>query len=265
MEQKYVRGVNLIDSHAHLDDEAFDNDRDMVINDLYENGIDFIVNVACDLKSSEMAVDLSEVYENIYATVGVHPHDAKTYDDKLEKKLIDLSKAKKVVAVGEIGLDYYYDNSPRDIQIEVFKRQLRLASYLGKNVVVHSREASQDTFDILKDAHEKYDFTAVIHCYSQSVEMLREYLKLGDYISLGGAVTFKNSKNPKEVAKVVPLDKLLLETDCPYMTPVPYRGKRNEPKYVNLVAEYIAKIRGISKSDLVKNTDANTKRFYKIC
>lgn len=255
----------MIDSHAHLDDEAFDDDRDQVINALYENGIDFIVNIACDLKSSKTSQELAKTYENIYATVGVHPHDAITYTDEVEETLKILAQEKKVVAVGEIGLDYYYDNSPRHIQKEVFKRQLKLAHELGKNVVVHSRDASQDTFDILKEAHDKYEFKAVIHCYSQSLEMLKEYLRLGDYISLGGAVTFKNSKIRKEVAKIVPLDRLLLETDCPYMTPVPYRGKRNEPKYVNIVAEYIADLRGISKSDLVKVADENTKRFYNIC
>lgn len=255
----------MIDSHAHLDDEAFDDDRDQVINALYENGIDFIVNIACDLKSSKTSQELAKTYENIYATVGVHPHDAITYTDEVEETLKILAQEKKVVAVGEIGLDYYYDNSPRHIQKDVFKRQLKLANELRKNVVVHSRDASQDTFDILKEAHEKYEFKAVIHCYSQSLEMLKEYLRLGDYISLGGAVTFKNSKIRKEVAKIVPLDRLLLETDCPYMTPVPYRGKRNEPKYVNIVAEYIADLRGISKSDLVKVTDENTKRFYNIC
>lgn len=255
----------MIDSHAHLDDEAFDDDRDQVINALYENGIDFIVNIACDLKSSKTSQELARTYENIYATVGVHPHDAITYTDEVEETLKILAQEKKVVAVGEIGLDYYYDNSPRHIQKEVFKRQLKLANELRKNVVVHSRDASQDTFDILKEAHDKYEFKAVIHCYSQSLEMLKEYLRLGDYISLGGAVTFKNSKIRKEVAKIVPLDRLLLETDCPYMTPVPYRGKRNEPKYVNIVAEYIADLRGISKSDLVKVTDENTKRFYNIC
>lgn len=255
----------MIDSHAHLDDEAFDDDRDQVINALYENGIDFIVNIACDLKSSKTSQELAKTYENIYATVGVHPHDAITYTDEVEETLKILAQEKKVVAVGEIGLDYYYDNSPRQIQKEVFKRQLKLANELRKNVVVHSRDASQDTFDILKEAHDIYEFKAVIHCYSQSLEMLKEYLRLGDYISLGGAVTFKNSKIRKEVAKIVPLDRLLLETDCPYMTPVPYRGKRNEPKYVNIVAEYIADLRGISKSDLVKVTDENTKRFYNIC
>lgn len=255
----------MIDSHAHLDDEAFDDDRDQVINALYENGIDFIVNIACDLKSSKTSQELAKTYENIYATVGVHPHDAITYTDEVEETLKILAQEKKVVAVGEIGLDYYYDNSPRHIQKEVFKRQLKLANELRKNVVVHSRDASQDTFDILKEAHDIYEFKAVIHCYSQSLEMLKEYLRLGDYISLGGAVTFKNSKIRKEVAKIVPLDRLLLETDCPYMTPVPYRGKRNEPKYVNIVAEYIADLRGISKSDLVKVTDENTKRFYNIC
>lgn len=254
----------MIDSHAHLDDEAFDEDREEVINNLKSDGIDLIVNNSSDLQSSKNSVELANNYENIYAAIGVHPHEAETYGDEVESEIIKLSKNKKVVAIGEIGLDYYYDNSPREIQREVFKKQIKLASELGKNIVIHSRDASQETFDILKEAHEKYDFTALIHCYSQSVEMLEEYLKMGDVIALGGAVTFKNAKTPKEVAKAVPLDKLLLETDCPYMTPVPHRGKRNEPKYVKLVADYIADLREIDVDELVKHTDENTKRFFGI-
>lgn len=254
----------MIDSHAHLDDEAFDEDREEVINNLKSDGIDLIVNNSSDLPSSKNSVELASKYENIYAAIGVHPHEAETYNDEVRSELIELSKNEKVVAIGEIGLDYYYDNSPREIQREVFKKQIELASKLGKNIVIHSRDASQETFDILKEAHEKYDFTALIHCYSQSVEMLEEYLKMGDYIALGGAVTFKNAKTPKEVAEVVPLDKLLLETDCPYMTPVPHRGKRNEPKYVKLVADYIADLRKIDVEELVKHTDENTKRFFGI-
>lgn len=254
----------MIDSHVHLDDEAFNGDREDIIKSLGENGIELVINNSSDLPSSERSVELASKYENIYAAIGVHPHEARTYDDEVEKRLIELSRDKKVLAIGEIGLDYYYDNSPRDVQKEVFKRQIELAAKLKKNIVIHSRDAAKDTFDILKEAHEKYDFTALIHCFSQSVDMMREYLKLGDYIALGGAVTFKNAKTPKEVAKAVDLDRLLLETDCPYMTPVPYRGKRNEPKLVKFTCQYIADLRQMEASELEKITGKNTKRFFGI-
>lgn len=254
----------MIDSHVHLDDEAFNGDREDIIKSLGENGIELVINNSSDLPSSERSVELANKYENIYAAIGVHPHEARTYDDEVEKRLIELSGDKKVLAIGEIGLDYYYDNSPRDVQKEVFKRQIELAARLKKNIVIHSRDAAKDTFDILKEAHEKYDFTALIHCFSQSVDMMREYLKMGDYIALGGAVTFKNAKTSKEVAKAVDLDRLLLETDCPYMTPVPYRGKRNEPKLVKFTCQYIADLRQMDASELEKITGENTKRFFGI-
>ena len=254
----------MIDSHVHLDDEAFNGDREDIIKSLGENGIELVINNSSDLPSSERSVELANKYENIYAAIGVHPHEARTYDDEVEKRLIELSRDKKVLAIGEIGLDYYYDNSPRDVQREVFKRQIELAAKLKKNIVIHSRDAAKDTFDILKEAHEKYDFTALIHCFSQSVDMMREYLKMGDYIALGGAVTFKNAKTPKEVAKAVDLDRLLLETDCPYMTPIPYRGKRNEPKLVKFTCQYIADLRQMDALELEKITGENTKRFFGI-
>ncbi|MDU5467093.1 MAG: TatD family hydrolase [Peptoniphilus harei] len=254
----------MIDSHVHLDDEAFEEDREEVIKSLSENGIELVINNSSDLPSSERSVKLANKYENIYAAIGVHPHEASSYNDEVENRLIELSKDKKVVAIGEIGLDYYYDNSPRDVQKEVFKKQIELAAKLKKNIVIHSRDAAKDTFDILKEAHEKYDFTALIHCFSQSVDMMREYLKMGDYLALGGAVTFKNAKTPKEVAKVVDLDRLLLETDCPYMTPVPYRGKRNEPKFVKFSCQYIADLRQMDAGELEKITAINTKRFFGI-
>lgn len=254
----------MIDSHVHLDDEAFNEDREDIIKSLGENGIELVINNSSDLHSSERSVELANKYENIYAAIGVHPHEASTYDDEVEKRLIELSGDKKVLALGEIGLDYYYDNSPRDVQKEVFKRQIELAAKLKKNIVIHSRDAAKDTFDILKEAHEKYDFIALIHCFSQSVDMMREYLKMGDYIALGGAVTFKNAKTPKEVAKAVDLDRLLLETDCPYMTPVPYRGKRNEPKLVKFTCQYIADLRQMDAIELEKITGENTKRFFGI-
>lgn len=254
----------MIDSHVHLDDPAFDEDRDSLIKSLGDNGIELVINNSSDLPSSERSVELANKYKNIYAAIGVHPHEAKTYNDQVEERLIELSKNEKVMAIGEIGLDYYYDNSPRDVQKEVFKKQIELAARLGKNIVIHSRDAVKDTFDILKEAHEKYEFTALIHCFSQSVEMMEEYVKMGDYLALGGAVTFKNAKTPKEVAKKVPLDRLLLETDCPYMTPVPYRGKRNEPKFVRFVCQYIADLRQRSPEEVEKMTAENTKRFFGI-
>lgn len=255
----------MIDSHAHLDDEKFDLDRDELIENLKQNGIDLVFNIGADIESSRNSVALSKEYENVYAAVGIHPHDAKTYSEEIETELIELSKAEKVVAIGEIGLDYYYDLSPRDVQKEVFKRQIELANSLNLPIVIHSRDAHKDTFDILKEAHEKYpEMRVLIHCYSSSVELMHEYMKLGFYIALGGAVTFKNSVTPKKIAQEVPIDRLLLETDSPYMTPVPYRGKRNEPMYVKYVADLIAEIRGISVEELIRHTDKNTKEFYGI-
>lgn len=254
----------MIDSHAHLDDERFNEDREEVIKNLKIDNVDYVVNIGADIESSRNSVDLADKYSNIYATVGIHPHDAKTYTDEMEEELIKLSENKKVVAIGEIGLDFYYDNSPRDVQQIVFERQIKMASRLGKNVVIHSREAVKQTFDTIKTYHKNFYFKALIHCFTQSVEMMEEYVKMGDYIALGGAVTFKNSRVPKEVARVVPLDRLLLETDSPYMTPEPYRGKRNEPKYVNEVAKFIADLRDMDVKELIEITDKNTKDFYGI-
>lgn len=255
----------MIDSHAHLDDPKFDLDRDSLIKNLEKHGIEYVFNIGADIVSSRNSVALADKYENIYAVVGIHPHDASSYNEEIEKELIELAKNKKVVAIGEIGLDYYYDNSPRDIQMEVFKKQIELAAKLNLPIVIHSRDAHKDTFDTLKEAREKYpDMKVLIHCYSSSVEMMREYMKLGFYISLGGAVTFKNSVTPKEVAKEVPLDRLLLETDSPYMAPVPLRGKRNEPMFVKYVAEEIASLRGINVEEVIDKTSKNTKEFYGI-
>lgn len=253
----------MIDSHAHLDDEKFDYDRELLISSLKDNGIDFVYNIGADLESSKRSVELARKYENIHAVIGVHPHDADTYNEEVEKELIELSKDENVRAIGEIGLDFYYDNSPRDIQKETFLKQIDLADKLKLPIVIHSRDAAMETFEIVKEAKKKYkDMDILIHCYSQSVELMREYTKLGCYIALGGVVTFKNSRVPKEVAKFVPIDKLLLETDSPYLAPVPMRGKRNEPMFIKYSAMEIAKIREISVEELVKVTDENTKRFY---
>ena len=253
----------LIDSHAHLDDERFDRDRDELIKSLGNNGISTVINIGADLPSSIKSVKLSEQYDNIYAVVGVHPHSASEMDEGTIEVLKAFSSREKVVAIGEIGLDYYYDNSPRDVQRIWFKRQMKLAKEVNLPIVVHSREANQETFDMIK-AESDGKLTGVIHCYSGSVELMKEYIKLGYYISLGGPVTFKNAKIPKEVAKVVPIDRLLVETDSPYLTPEPHRGKRNEPLYVRYVAALIAELRGMTIEELARATSENTKRLFNL-
>lgn len=253
----------MIDSHVHLDDPRFDYDRENLIENLKEHGLNRVYNIGADLESSIASVELADKYEIIKAVIGVHPHAASEYNQEVEDKLIELAKNENVRAIGEIGLDYYYDNSPRDVQVQVFKKQIELANKLKLPIVIHSREAAKETFDIISSYKEKYkDLKFLIHCFSQSVEMMREYVKMGCYIALGGVVTFKNSKVPKEVAKEVPLENLLLETDCPYLAPEPMRGKRNEPMFIKYSAQKIAEIRGISLEELLKATDGNTRRFY---
>ena len=254
----------FIDSHAHLDDERFDEDRESLIEGFEQRDIDMVINVGSDLKSSRASIELSKKHENIYAVVGVHPHDAQYAEEDYLEQLKELSKEDKVVAIGEIGLDYFYDNSPRDIQRKVFIEQIRLAKELNLPVVIHTRDAAQETFDILKEAARDGRLTGVLHCYSGSVEMAMKYIKLGFYISLGGPVTFKKSKTPKEVAAAVPLDRLLIETDSPYLTPEPHRGKRNDPTFVKYTAETIAKIREINVEELARATSENIKKLFRI-
>lgn len=254
----------LIDSHAHLDDKRFDKDRDMIIENLGDNGVELVVNIGADIESSQKSVELAKKHENIYAVVGVHPHSAKDLEGGDLSQVKALAREEKVVAIGEIGLDFYYDNSPRDIQRKWFKAQLDLAKELGMPVVVHTRDAAQETFDILKDAAQDGGLKCLLHCYSGSAEMAQEYIKLGFYISLGGPVTFKNARVSREVAKAVPLDRLLIETDSPYLTPEPYRGKRNEPMYVKYVAQRVAEERGITYQEVVRATSENAKNFFGI-
>lgn len=253
----------FIDSHSHLDDKRFDGDRDILIKSLKENKVDLAINIGADLETSINSVELADKYENIYAVIGVHPHSASEVTDETIDQLRQMAKHKKVVAIGEIGLDFYYDNSPRDIQRKWFKEQLNLAKELKLPVVIHSRDANQETFDTIKEAQDG-NLKGVMHCFSGSVEMAIEYMKIGFYISLAGPVTFKNARVAKEVAEVVSLDKLLIETDCPYLTPEPYRGKRNEPMFVRYVAEKIAEIKNIPVEDLAKHTSRNTRELFGI-
>lgn len=253
----------LIDSHVHLDDERFDGDRDILIKSLKSNGIELVINIGADMKSSVDSIELAKRYDNIYAAIGVHPHSASEMTENTLDELRDMAKEDKVIAIGEIGLDYYYDNSPRDIQRKWFREQLELAKELDLPVIIHSRDATKETYDIIKEAQDG-TLRGVLHCFSGSVEVAMEYIKLGFYISIGGTVTFKNSRVVREVAEAVPLDKFLVETDCPYLTPEPYRGKRNEPMFVKYAAEKIVEIRGISFEELSKATNKNTKELFRI-
>ena len=253
----------FIDSHSHLDDERFNEDRDILIKSLKDNKVDIAINIGADLETSINSVNLANKYDNIYATIGVHPHSASEVTLETLNKFRQMSKNKKVVAIGEIGLDYYYDNSPRDLQRKWFKEQVELAKELNLPVVIHSRDATQETFDIIKEAQDG-TLRGVLHCFSGSIQMAIEYIKLGFYISIGGPVTFKNARVVREVAESVPLDKLLIETDSPYLTPEPYRGKRNEPMFVRYVAEKIAEIKKISVEELASHTSRNTKELFEI-
>jgi len=253
----------LFDSHAHLDDERFDQDRQALIEGLPAKGISYVLNAGADMESSRRSIRLAEQYDFIYASVGIHPHDAVGMTDNDLDQLEKMAGHHKVVAIGEIGLDYFYDNSPREIQRERFADQLQLSSRVGLPVIIHSRDAHADTLDILK-AHKSCLKGCVLHCYSGSWEMARVYLDMGFYISLGGPVTFKNSAKAVEVAKNIDINNLLIETDSPYLTPHPYRGRRNDPGMVRLVAERIAEIRGIDAETLAEATRKNACRLFGI-
>ena len=252
----------LADSHAHIDDERFDADREEVVARALAAGVSLIVNIGADMASSARSVALAETYPGIYAAVGMHPHDSQDMQETDYLQLERWTTHPKVVAIGEIGLDYHYDLSPRPVQKEVFLRQLDLARKTGKPFIIHEREAHADMMDIIRNAAR--GLNGVFHCFSGSVETAREYLKMGFYISVAGPVTFSKSLKTKEVAKAVPLDRLLVETDSPYLTPQPFRGKRNEPAHVRLVAEEIANLRDISLAELAEATTANVRRLFNI-
>lgn len=254
----------LFDSHAHLNDERFDEDREELINSLQEKGVDLVLNPGACIETSKSSVELANKYDFIYAAVGVHPHDVgdMTEDDieTLRKLALENDKVK---AIGEIGLDYYYDTYPREDQKKWFKRQIELANELKLPIIIHDRDAHGDTFEIIKNTKSP-EIGCVLHCYSGNVELAREYVKMGCYISIPGTVTFKNNKKTVEVAKEIPLEYLLIETDSPYMAPVPNRGKRNDPSMVQFVADKIAQEKGISYEQVCEVTKENAKIFFNI-
>lgn len=252
----------IFDTHAHYDDEQFDEDRDELLNSMPELGVGTIVNVSATYESCARSVELSKKYPHVYAAVGIHPDEAGTLDEMKFAEMTKLFDNDKVVAVGEIGLDYYWDNEPHEVQAKWFIRQLELARTKHLPVIIHSREAAADTMYIMKNYAQ--DIKAVIHCYSYSVEMAEEYIKMGYYIGIGGVLTFKNAKKIKEVVKKVPLERILLETDCPYLAPVPFRGKRNQSSYISYVTEEIAQLKGVSVEEVIEQTEKNAREFYGI-
>lgn len=250
----------IFDAHAHYDDDKFNDDREELLSSMPDKGVGYIVNAGVDLKTSEWSLKYSEKYDFIYSAVGIHPESADNLPQDYLAQLKNMAKHKKAVAIGEIGLDYYWDNVPRDVQKKVFIEQLDLAKAVNLPVVIHDRDAHGDTMDILR----KYKPNGLLHCFSGSVEMCKEIVKLGMSISLGGVVTFKNARQSVEVAEYIPLDRLLLETDAPYLTPVPFRGKRCDSSMIKFTAMRIAEIKGISMEELLNITTENALRLYNI-
>lgn len=253
--------TGLVDTHCHLYEPDYDGIRDGLIAELKNNGVSKLICVGCNLKTTEQSIALAEKYDFIYAQAGFHPCDTADISDDMWRKMQGYAAHPRVVAVGEIGLDYHWDNSPRDRQKYWFGRQIDFANDIGLPVVIHSREATADTLEILKNHRPS---KGVFHCFSGSVETLCEVIDMGLSISLGGVVTFKNAKNAVACAKSVPLDRLMLETDCPYLAPEPFRGKLNRPDYTVYVAEKIAQLRGMDTQDIIDITRNNAENMFNI-
>lgn len=253
----------IFDSHTHLDDVRFDQDRDDVVKRAIEAGVTLMMNPGADLESSKRAVELSKRYPSVYAAVGIHPHDAKSADDLTLELIKHLAKSPKVCAIGEIGLDFHYDLSPRDVQRQVFIKQIHMAKALNLPIIIHDREANQEIFDTLM-SHKAFETGVLMHCYSGSAELAKEYVKKGAKLSIAGPVTFDNAKKLRHVVETISLEHLMIETDAPYLTPMPHRGKRNEAAYVILVARQIAAIKGITFEEVTETTYANAKSFFRI-
>lgn len=251
----------LIDTHAHIEMKEFDSDREDVIQRAKDAGAAYLISVGANLAGSRKAVELSERYGNVYASVGIHPHDVKDMDETTIPVLRDLAKSSKVVAIGEIGLDYFKEWSPKELQISKFRELLALAKELYKPVIIHDRDAHEDTLRILKEEGIK---KGVVHCFSGDSEFAKEILNLGFYISFTGVITFPKAEDARKVVEAVPIEKMLVETDCPYLAPVPHRGKRNEPAFVREVAKTIAEVKGLSLEDVARITTLNVKDLFGI-
>ncbi|MDC2867475.1 MULTISPECIES: TatD family hydrolase [unclassified Bacillus (in: firmicutes)] len=253
----------LFDTHSHLNAEQFKEDLQEVIARMKEVGVSYTVVVGFDEVTIKKAIELAETHDFIYAAVGWHPVDAIDMTEEHLEWLEELAAHPKVVALGEMGLDYHWDKSPKEVQKEVFRKQIRLARKVNLPIIIHNRDATQDIVDILKEENAS-EVGGIMHCFSGSVEVAKQCVEMNFLISLGGPVTFKNAKKPKEVAMEIPMEQLLIETDCPYLTPHPFRGQRNEPSYVKLVAEEIAKLKGLSYEEVAIKTTENAKKLFGI-
>lgn len=254
----------IFESHAHYDDQAFEGDREGLLRSLSSEGVGTVINVAASANSIETSVELARTYPFVYAAIGVHPDEVGEMNQETLNRMHQLAREEKVVAIGEIGLDYYWDKEKHQLQKEWFRRQLAVAREEKLPFIIHSREAAADTLQVARE--EKVgEIGGVVHCFSYGVEMAREYLNMGLYLGIGGVVTFKNARKLKEVVEYAPLNSLLLETDSPYLAPVPFRGKRNDSRKLSLVAEAIGELKGISAEEVIRITEENGRRlFYKI-
>ncbi len=253
----------IFDTHAHYDDEQFDPDRDELLSGMHDRNVGWIVNMGSTAEGSRMSVVLAEQYDFIYAAVGLHPDEVGELSDEFLAWMRETARTNpKVKAIGEIGLDYHWDVEPREVQQACFIRQMDLARELGLPIAVHSRDAAQDTLDLIRACGQ--GIPGILHCFSGSTDMALEYIKLGYHIGIGGVVTFKNAKRAKDVAAKIPLESIVLETDCPYMAPVPYRGKRNSSDLIDYVAAEIAGLRGISKVEVIERTAENAKELFHV-
>lgn len=250
----------IFDTHAHYDSEQFDADREELLGGMQAQNVGTIINVGATLAGCRASIALAKRYPFIYAAVGVHPDEVGELNEETFGELRAMAQSEKVTAIGEIGLDYHWDVQPHEVQQEWFSRQMDLADELGLPICIHSRDAAQDTFDLV--AARGKNRRGVIHCYSYSPELAKEYVKLGWHIGLGGVVTFKNAKKAKETAVQTPIERILLETDCPYMAPVPFRGKRNNSAYIDYVAAEIAALKGMTKEDVIAITEQNAKELF---
>ena len=253
----------IFDTHAHYDDEAFDEDRDRVLMGLKEAGVGTVLNVGASMASSESTLALTEQYPFVYGSAGVHPRETAELDEEKFQRLCEILKNPKILAVGEIGLDYYWEEPEHEIQKKWFLRQLELARQMQLPVIIHSRDAAKDTLDMMKEARAG-EIGGVIHCFSYGTEIAREYLNMGFFLGIGGVLTFKNAKKLKEVAAYAPIEQIVLETDCPYMAPTPHRGTRNTSANLSYVVNALAEIKGILPEQVIEITEQNARRLYRM-
>lgn len=253
----------IFDTHAHYDDEQFDEDRDELLASMQACGVEAVTNIGASLATSQNTIELTKKYPFVYGAIGVHPNEVDELNEDGIAWLKENSALPKIVAVGEIGLDYYWDEPGREVQKKWFLRQLELAREVKLPVVIHSRDAAKDTLDIMKSFHAE-SLGGVIHCFSYTKEMAREYLNMGFYLGIGGVVTFKNAKKLKEVVEYMPMEQMVLETDCPYLSPVPNRGKRNSSLNLPYVVEEVARLKGISADEVIRITNRNAKTMYRL-